>query len=114
MNPLASGAFGFVLAAIKCAESVWVVSPFMGIDGRDGLRCCPGGCAITVTRDDCNPNKTTRAIARNNNVGFLFIADLFCIDLTGISPFSVSNFFSTCLIQLTLQELNAGVQLFYK
>ena len=80
MNPFAFGAFFEAEAGVKCLESVCVVSPFIGMGGRDGLGGCPGGCADTVIITDCNTNKTTKAIAGNKGSCFLFIADFFCND----------------------------------
>ena len=57
-----------------------MVSPFIGMGGRDGLCCCGGGaCPDTVLTLDCNTNKTTKAIASNNDLRFLFIVDYFVI-----------------------------------
>jgi hypothetical protein len=80
MNPLVSGVFFVAEAGVKCLEMVCVVSPFIGMGGSDGLCPCPwpGGCADAVITPDCNPNKTTKAIAGKKDMHFLFIADFFC------------------------------------
>ena len=78
MNPLSLGNFFTLVAGVKCLDRVCVVSPFMGMGGRDGLCCCGGPCAATVLIADCNPNKTTKAIAGNKDLRFLFIVDFFC------------------------------------
>ena len=54
-----------------------MVSPFMGMGGRDGLCGPPGPCADTVLMLDCSTNKRTNAIAGNNDLRFLFIVDFF-------------------------------------
>jgi hypothetical protein len=77
MNPLAFGAFFVLVAGVKCFERVCVVSPFAGIGGSDGLCCCGGACANMVLTDNCNANKTTKAIAGKRDVYFLFIAGFF-------------------------------------
>jgi hypothetical protein len=76
MNPLAFGAFFAAEAGVKCLERVCVVSPFIGMGGREGL-CPPGGCADMVITPDCNTSNTTKAIAGNKGMRFLFIVDLF-------------------------------------
>ena len=82
MNPLASGVFFAAEAGIKCLVSVCVVSVVIGMGGSCwfGLGCCGGACADTVITTDCNTNKTTKAIAGNKDLCFLFIVDFFCND----------------------------------
>ena len=80
MNPLASGAFVTLEATVKCFERVWVVSPFIGIGGRTGLGLSPGAWPKEVLASTSNPDKTTKAIAGNRELFFLFIEDFFYRD----------------------------------
>src|SRR5688500_12787121 len=80
MNPLASGAFFKLEATVKCLDRVCVVSPFMGIGGRTGLGLSPGAWPKAVLASTSNPDKTTKAIAGNRDLFFLFIEDFFYSD----------------------------------
>ena len=77
MNPLRSGAFLTVEARVKCLDRICVVSPFMGMAGKTGLGLSPGACPEAVLAPTSNPDKTTKAIAGNRDLFFLFIEDFF-------------------------------------
>src|SRR5690349_17776684 len=73
MNPLALGALPEPVAGVKYAETVRVVSLWVDVEAWAG----PCVCATAFMAPACNPNKTTKAIADNRDVCFLFIVD-FC------------------------------------
>jgi hypothetical protein len=79
MNPLASGVLFAEEAGTKYLVRVCVVSLAIGIGGREGLRCCPGGCADAVLTNDCSATEKIKATVSNKDVRFLFIIDLFLL-----------------------------------
>src|SRR5688572_19546012 len=81
MNPLASGAFFILEARVKCLDRVCVVSPFMGMGGNTGLGRSPGAWPKAVLASPSNPDKTTKAIAGNRDLFFLFIEDFIYSDI---------------------------------
>jgi hypothetical protein len=52
----------------------------MGMGGNTTLGLPPGGWPTTVSASTSNTDKTTKAIARNRDLFFLFIEDFFYND----------------------------------
>src|SRR6187397_779776 len=77
MNPFSFGVFFPPATGVKYLERVCVVSPFIGMGGKLGLCGWFGFCADTLLTHECNANKTTRVLAGNKDVNFLFIVDFF-------------------------------------
>ena len=105
MNPLTSGAFLMPEAGVKCLDSVWVVSPLMGMGGRTGLGRSPGVWPKALLALNSNPDKTTNAKAGIRNLFFLVIEDFFCGKYSflkeGVNSHLVSIHAALLVIQLS-------------
>ena len=77
-----------------------MVSPFMGMGGRDGLCCCGGACPATVLVADCSPNKITKAIAGNKDFCFLFIQISFVMIVVSEIEHTIMRAYKTKIVKM--------------